>query len=68
MRSVSVAPGDTLRVGSAQTLFPLGNMRFVAAAPDGRFLAFREPPVQPATEIVVVQNWLEELTRLVPRP
>jgi hypothetical protein len=65
--SVSVAPGDALRVGPARTLFPLNNLRFVAAAPDGRFLAFREPPTPRPTEIVVVQNWLQELTQLVPK-
>jgi hypothetical protein len=62
-----VAPGDTLRVGPARTLFPLNNLRLVAAAPDGRFLAFREPPTPRPTEIVVVQNWLQELTQLVPK-
>jgi Tol biopolymer transport system component len=41
LQSVSVAAGDTLQVGPAKTLFPLTNLRVVAAAPDGRFLAFR---------------------------
>jgi dipeptidyl aminopeptidase/acylaminoacyl peptidase len=67
LQSVSVAPGDALQVGPAKTLFPLTNLRVIAAAPDGRFLAFREPPPPRPTEIVVVQNWLRELTRLVPR-
>jgi serine/threonine protein kinase/Tol biopolymer transport system component len=66
LQSVSIAPGDTLQVGDAKTLFQLTNLRIVAAAPDGRFLAFREPPRPRPTEIVVVQNWLNELTRLVP--
>jgi Tol biopolymer transport system component len=66
LKSVSVAPGDPVQVGPARTLFPLNNLRFVAAAPDGRLLAFQEPPVPRPTEIVVVQNWLQELTRLVP--
>jgi serine/threonine protein kinase/Tol biopolymer transport system component len=68
LKSVSVAPGDTLQVGPAKTLFPLNGLRFVGAAPDGRLLAFKEPPPKLPTEIVVVQNWLQELTRLVPRP
>jgi Tol biopolymer transport system component len=68
LKAVSIASGDTLRAGAARTLFPLDNLRFVGAAPDGRFLAFREPPVEPPTEIVVVQNWVQELARLVPRP
>ena len=66
LQSVSIAPGDTLRVGPAQTLFQLANFRMIGAAPDGRFLAFREPPTELPTEIVVVQNWLQELIRLVP--
>jgi hypothetical protein len=39
----------------------------VGAAPDGRVLAFREALPKLPTEIVVVQNWLQELTGLVPR-
>lgn len=36
-------------------------------SPDGRrFLIVRVSNPQPATEIVVVENWLEELERLVP--
>jgi hypothetical protein len=66
LKSVSVAPGNTLQVGAVRTLFPLNNLRFVGAAPDGRLLALREPPPKLPTEIVVVQNWLQELTRLVP--
>ena len=68
LKSVSVGPGSALQVGTARTLFPLNNLRFVGAAPDGRLLAFRESPPKLPTEIVVVQNWLEELTRLVPQP
>ena len=65
---MSIAPGDTLQVGPARTLFTLTGLRMVGAAPDGRFLAFREPPPRLPTEIIVVQNWLQELTRLVPKP
>jgi hypothetical protein len=68
LKAVSIAPGDRLRAGAARTLFPLDNLRFVGAAPDGQFLAFKEPPREPPTEIVVVQNWVQELARLVPRP
>ena len=68
LQSVSIAPGNTLQVGPAQTLFQLGDLRFIGAAPDGRFLAFKEPPAELPTEIVVVQNWLEQLNRLVPKP
>jgi len=67
MQAVSIAPGDRLQIGAARTLFPLENLRIVGVAPDGRFLSFREPRQDPETEIVVVQNWLQELNRLVPR-
>ena len=67
LKAVSIAPGDTLQVGAARTLFPLDNLRIVGVSRDGRFLALREPPVDPPIEIVVVQNWLQALTRLVPQ-
>ena len=67
IQAVSIAPGDRLQIGAARTLFPLENLRIVGVAPDGRFLSFREPRQDPETEIVVVQNWLQELNRLVPR-
>ena len=67
LQAVSIAPGDTLQVGPARTLFTLTGLRMVGAAPDGRFLAFREPPPRLPTEIIVVQNWLQELTQLVPK-
>lgn len=67
LQSVSVAAGDRLQVGAPRTLFMLGDLQVVAASPDGsRFLAVRIPRVAPRTEIVVVQNWLQELSRLVP--
>ena len=65
IQAVSIAPGDRLQIGAARTLFPLENLRIVGVAPDGRFLSFREPRQDPETEIVVVQNWLQELNRLV---
>jgi dipeptidyl aminopeptidase/acylaminoacyl peptidase len=68
LQAVPIAPGDTLRAGAARTLFSIDNLRMVGAAPDGRFLAFREPPPSLPTEIVVVQNWAAELNRLVPAP
>ena len=67
LQSVSVAPGDRLQVGAPRTLFMLGDLQVVTVSPDGRrFLAVRLPPVPPRTDIVVVQNWLHELSRLVP--
>ena len=67
LKAVSIAPGDALRVGAVQTLFPINNLRIIGMAPDGRFLAFREAPAELPREIVVVQDWLRELTRLVPK-
>jgi len=67
LKSVSIAPGDALQVGQTKTLFPINGLRLVGAAPDGRVLAFREALPKLPTEIVVVQNWLQELTGLVPR-
>ena len=67
LKSVTIAPGDRLQVGPARSLFPLANLRVAGVSPDGkRFLVVRVPPVQPPTEIVVVQDWLRELTRLIP--
>jgi hypothetical protein len=39
-------------------------------SPDGRFVMLRDAGAGKAVppQIVVVQNWLEELKRLVPRP
>ena len=36
------------------------------AAPDGRFLMIQEDQRPSSSSLVVVQNWLEELKRLVP--
>ncbi len=67
LQAVSIAPGDRLQVGAARTLFPLKDLRMSGVSPDGkRFLGIRVPRVDPPTEIVVAQNWLQELTRLVP--
>ena len=63
LQAVSIATGDTLRAGAARTLFPPRNLWFVGAAPDGRLLAFREPPIELPTEIIAVQNRSQE-----PRP
>jgi Tol biopolymer transport system component len=36
-------------------------------SPDGRrFLVVKQPATRPSTNIVIVQNWLEELRRLAP--
>ena len=62
--------------GTAQTVFEsnyanfpgLSGPRNYDVAPDGRFLVIKEGSNEGAAEpIVVVQNWVEELKRLVPR-
>jgi hypothetical protein len=35
-------------------------------APDGRFLMIKLPAVENSSDIVVVQNWFEDLKRLAP--
>ena len=76
MMVVPVQYGKTLVAGSPQVLFKfamrpiLGGSRSYDIAPDGRFLIIPigEAAVAGGTEaeIVVVQNWFEELRRLVP--
>jgi Tol biopolymer transport system component len=76
MFSVPVQSGATLVAGVPQVLFefpmltPLGGNRPYDIAPDGRFLIIRsgqaDPDVGPASTLILVQNWFEELKRLVP--
>ena len=75
---VPVEPGPNLRVGIAETLFDVGTYygagfsRPWDVSPDGQqFLMLKVPGAATTeadvqTEIIVVQNWLEELKRLVP--
>ena len=81
LRVVEVG-GDTLDVGTPESLFdvsgpamPLttggfsnGGATFHATPEGDRFLMVFRPQPQPLNEIVLVQNWTEELTRLVPTP
>jgi serine/threonine-protein kinase len=74
MMAVEVQRGKTLQVGKPRMLFegpyqptPIGRMYDVA--PDGRrFLMIQPQDVKepPITQIVLVQNWFEELRRRVP--
>jgi Tol biopolymer transport system component len=75
MFAVAVQPGTTLVAGRPQVLFELGILvptvgRSYDIAPDGRFLIIRSGQAEAgggtAPQIVVVQNWFEELKRLVP--
>jgi serine/threonine-protein kinase len=76
MLAVAVQSGTTLVAGRPQMLFefamlvPGGGNRPYDIAPDGRFLIIRsgqaDVGVAPAPNLIVVQNWHEELKRLVP--
>ena len=79
-RVAAVGSGETLALGQSESLFetynrsaPRVSTTFVNsgttyhAAEDGtRFLRVYKSPPEPLTEIVVVQNWVEDLKRLVP--
>jgi len=75
--SVAVRPGPTWNAGTPTKLFDgrtflrttsTGLGRTYDVAKDGRFLMVKEPSSDRASSIpmVVVQNWFEELKRLVP--
>ena len=80
LRMVSIGPGNTLELGAAESLFATvdatqrvytgayWNMgaTYQATADGTRFLMVWNTFPEPAKEIVVVQNWHEELKRLVP--
>jgi serine/threonine-protein kinase len=74
MMAVDVTPGPTMTIGAPRMLFEgpflVGTpLRNYDVTPDGtRFVMAQviEPPVPPLTQIVVVENWFEELKRLVP--
>ena len=77
MLAVPVQSGTTLGAGPAKVLFefamgtpPIGGARPYDIAPDGRFLVIGngEAETGRGTEpsLIVVQNWFEELKRLVP--
>ncbi len=68
---VPVESGATPRLGKPQTLFNVGRYavstgRDYDIAPKGDRFIFAAPLATEAGHIVVIQNWLEELRRLVP--
>jgi eukaryotic-like serine/threonine-protein kinase len=79
MMAVEVSLGDSFTAGSPRILWEAMSGRYPAGTggrtydvvPDGRrFLMIRQrdaAPQPPITHVVLVQNWLEELKRLVPR-
>jgi serine/threonine-protein kinase len=61
---------DRAQVGTPEMLFdrPEG-VSFYAVLPDGsRFVALRQPRVDPVREIVVIERWLDHLRRMMPVP
>jgi hypothetical protein len=76
MFAVPVQSGTTLVAERPQELFetamlgPGGGNRPYDIAPDGRFLIVRsdqaDADIGPASNLIIVQNWTEELKRLVP--
>ena len=76
MFAVAVQSGTTLVAGRPQVLFEFAMLRQTAGnrpydiAPDGRFLIIRSGQAEAAggtaSNLILVQNWFEELKRLVP--
>ena len=76
MFAVAVQSGTTLVAGRPQVLFEFamlaqtGGNRPYDIAPDGRFVIIRSGQAEAgggtASDLIVVQNWFEELKRLVP--
>ena len=76
MLVVSVQSGPTLVAERPQVLFefamlaPSGGQISYDLAPDGRFLMIRSGVAEAGgcagSNLIVVQNWFEELKRLVP--
>ena len=65
---VANADGDGLELGQPRTLLEMDAYEFYDLAPDGRFVMVEKQPERetPPTELILVQNWGEELKRLVP--
>jgi len=76
MLVVAVQPGTTLVAGRPQVLFEFamrpvtGGVRPWDLAPDGRFVIIRSGQAEAGSSapanLILVQNWFEELKRLVP--
>jgi len=68
MMVVSVELGSRIVLGAQQALFDWGwldNDRWDVAPGDQRFLFVRTPP-QPGGELIVVENFVEELKARLP--
>jgi hypothetical protein len=77
MMAVPIQPGPKFVFGNPQVVFERsyfvgGGGRSYDVSPDSqRFLIIKEAPAtsdtSPPPQLVIVQNWSEELKRLVPR-
>jgi serine/threonine-protein kinase len=72
MMAVPINPGSTFSAGTPRPLFegpylpPLASRTFDISRDGQRFLMIKENVAVTPRELVVVQNWTEELKRLVP--
>ncbi len=67
IQSVDITFGNRVKVGTPRTLFTIGDLGSFSVTSDGsRFLAIKNPRIEPARQIVIVQRWLDELRRVVP--
>ncbi len=69
MMAVSISGAPRASVGEPRRLFDAGELRLLRAAtlPDGRWLAIqRSEEEAQERRIRIVQNWFDELRRLVP--
>ena len=71
MLVVPVQLGTTLVFGRPQVLFEFsmfmtGGSQPYDIAPDGRFLVIQRGQADTEQNLILVQNWTEELKRLVP--
>ena len=63
--AVEVTPRPTFSAGTPRVLFEKTGLSDLS--PDGQtFVMIQDAPKSTTTEIHVVQNWFEELKRLVP--
>ena len=71
---VSVEPGETFQQGPARRLFSMDpyyqgfGANWDIASDGQRFLMIKRDEDGEIPHVIVVQNWFEELTRLVPTP
>ena len=61
---------ERAQIGTPQMLFNSpDDVSIYGVSPDGaRFLAIKEPRIEPTREIVVVEHWLDDLRRALPVP